>query len=196
MVRIESRRVTWSAALGAAGILTALTLTTMPMASADPVPLTPDPGQPVAAQPAPVAPDAPVAPAPVQPVSVDPAAAPAAVPAVAPAPDGVPHLPSPDNLPPGTTEQPTDAPQGHGLSYLRDLWHAVQTQDVSGSGALLLLTQRPMDANATPPMGMSSSPQSATPPDAGAPVLPLDPAAPAPVAPPANSAEIATAPAQ
>jgi hypothetical protein len=188
MVRIESRRVAWSAALGAAGILTALTLTTMPMASADPVPLTPDPGQPVAAQPAPVAPDAPVAPGPVQPVSADPV--------IAPAPDGVPHLPSPDNLPPGTTEQPTDAPQGHGLSYLRDLWHAVQTQDVSGSGALLLLTQRPMDANATPPMGMSSSPQSATPADAGAPVPPLDSAAPAPVVPPANSAEIAPAPAQ
>lgn len=172
MVRIESRRVAWSAALGAAGILTALTLTIMPMASADPVPPTPDPSQPVTFQPVPADPAAAV------PVA-------ASVAATAP-PDGVPHLPSPDNLPPGTTEQPIDPDQGHGLSYLRDLWHAVQTQDVSGSRALLLLTQRPMDAGATPPMGMSSSPQT---------VVPADPAA-APVAPPANSAEIVPPPVQ
>ena len=191
MVRIESRRVAMSAALGAAGFLTALTLTTMPMASADPVPLTPDPSQPVAAEPDGTAP-APVQPGPIQTQS----GVPAAAPAPAPLADGVPHLPSPDNLPPGTTEQPTDAPQGHGLSYLRDLWHAVQTQDVSGSGALLLLTQRPMDANATPPMGMSPSPQPATPADPAASLPPLDPAAPAPVAPTAPAAEVVPAPAQ
>ncbi|CAN5228084.1 hypothetical protein BH09ACT8_BH09ACT8_24710 [soil metagenome] len=200
MVRIESRRVASSVALGALGILTAVTLTTMPTASADPVPLTPDPSQPVAAQPAPAPPAAPVAPGPVQTMAADPAAvpvaAPAAVPATAPAPEGVPHLPSPDNLPPGTTEVPTDPQQGHGMSYLRDLWHAVQTQNVSGSDALLLLTQRPMDANATPPMGMSSGPQPAAPVDPGAPAPPPDPAAPAPVAPPAPSAELLPVPAQ
>lgn len=141
-----------------------------------------DPAQPV---PPPVLPVPPAPGDPAQPLAAGPA----------PAPEGVPHLPSPENLPPGTTEDPV-APQGRNLSYLRELWHAVQTQDVSGGSALLLLTQRPMDANATPPMGMTSSPQSATPADATAPAPPLDPAAPAPVAPPANSAEIVPVPAQ
>jgi hypothetical protein len=88
------------------------------------------------------------------------------------APAAVPHLSSPDNLPPGTTDTP---PQGR-LNYLRDLLHAIRTQDVSGSDALLLLTQRPLDANATPPPGMSAGPSgpvgtSAVPPavDASAP---------------------------
>ncbi len=62
------------------------------------------------------------------------------------APTPVPHLSSPDNLPPGTV---ADAPTTGGrLGYLRELWHAVQTQEVSGSNALLLLTQLPMDAPA------------------------------------------------
>lgn len=72
-------------------------------------------------------------------------------------PAGVPHLPSPDNLPPGTTDAPP--PQGRGMSYLRDLWHAMQTQNVSGSDALLLLTQRPLDPKATPPPGLAAGPQ-------------------------------------
>ncbi|TGD84996.1 dopamine receptor D4 [Mycolicibacterium sp. CH28] len=76
----------------------------------------------------------------------------AAGPAVAPV--AVPHLSSPDNLPPGTTDTP---PEGR-LNYLRDLWHAIRTQDVSGSDALLLLAQRPLDANATPPPGMAAGP--------------------------------------
>jgi hypothetical protein len=63
------------------------------------------------------------------------------------------------------------------MSYLRDIWHAYQTQEVDGKGALLLLTQRPMDANAVPPPGMPANP---TPPTAP---LPLD-APPPPQAPP------------
>ena len=90
-------------------------------------------------------------------------------------PDGVPHLSSPENLPPGTTDTPADADQPRGLTYLHDLWHAVQTQEVSGRDALLLLTQRPLDPDAAPPPGMSSNP---TPP------LPPVPA-PAPTPPPA-----------
>ena len=70
------------------------------------------------------------------------------------APTAIPHLSSPDNLPPGTTDTP---PEGR-LNYLRDLWHAIRTQDVSGSDALLLLAQRPMDAGATPPPGISAGP--------------------------------------
>lgn len=88
-----------------------------------------------------------------------------------PAAQGVPHLPSPEHLPPGTTDAPVGAPQGRGMSYLRELWHAIQTQDVSGGDALLLLTQRPLDANATPPPGMSAGP-------AQNPITPDAPAAP------------------
>ena len=70
----------------------------------------------------------------------------------------MPHLSSPENLPPGTTDAPPDAGQPRTLGYLRDLWHAVQTQEVSGRDALLLLTQRPMNADAAPPPGMSANP--------------------------------------
>jgi hypothetical protein len=166
MVRIESHRVALSATFGALGVLAMLT--TAPAALADPAPPTPDPGQPVPVQ------AVPVQAVPVQALSGE----------SAPAPAGVPHLPSPDNLPPGTTEDPTGPPQGHGLSYLRDLWHAVQTQDVSGGDALLLLTQRPMDPDATPPSGLPMGPQ---------PVGPADPAA---AAPPAPSAEVPQVPTQ
>ena len=58
--------------------------------------------------------------------------------------DGVPHLPSPDNLPPGTTQA---APEGPNTSYLRYLWQAVHTPGVTLSDALLLIAQRPLGAN-------------------------------------------------
>ncbi len=74
-------------------------------------------------------------------------------------PDGVPHLSSPENLPPGTTDTPPDGGQPRTLGYLRDLWHAVQTQEVSGRDALLLLTQRPMNAS-TPVLTAGSAPPS------------------------------------
>lgn len=59
-------------------------------------------------------------------------------------PDGVPHLPSPDSLPPGTTQT---APEHRNLSYLREIWQAVRNQNVTMSDALLLIAQRPMDAS-------------------------------------------------
>ena len=91
----------------------------------------------------------------------DPALLPAAAdPALpAPPPAEVPHLSSPENLPPGTSDVPLEPQQSRGTSYLRDLWHAVQTQDISGKDALLLLTQRPLDANAMPTNGMPTAPQ-------------------------------------
>ncbi len=95
--------------------------------------------------------------------AADPSAAPAAVP----------HLSSPENLPPGTTDTP---PEGR-MTYLRDLWHAIRTQDVSGSDALLLLAQRPMDAGAAPPPGMSASPTGPVGSSAVVP-LPVEPVAP------------------
>jgi hypothetical protein len=89
--------------------------------------------------------------------------------------DGVPHLSSLENLPPGTTDTPLDA-EPRGLTYLRDIWHAYQTQEVSGRDALLLLTQRPMDANASPPPGMPANPTPPLPPEpAPAPAPPLVP---------------------
>ena len=79
-------------------------------------------------------------------VDVSPPPAAAAV-STAPA-DGVPHLPSPDNLPPGTTQ---DVPEGPKMSYLRYLWQAVQTPGVTMGDALMLIAQRPMDAKSAPP---------------------------------------------
>jgi hypothetical protein len=98
------------------------------------------------------------------------------VPAPAPVPGPVQHLSSPDNLPPGTTS--TDLPSQGRLGYWRDLLHAMRTQQVSGSDALLLLTQRPLDANAAPPPGVSASPSGPVGTSAVAPVV--DAAAPAP----------------
>ena len=88
-------------------------------------------------------------------VVVDISPAPAVVP-VTPAPaslsaapaDGVSHLPSPDNLPPGTT---VAAPEGPRMSYLRYLWQAVHTPGVTMGDALMLIAQRPMDAQSAPP---------------------------------------------
>ncbi len=85
----------------------------------------------------------------------DPAPTPAiaadAPPSVTP-PDGVPHLPSPDNLPPGATQT---APEHRNLSYLREIWQAVRGQNITMSDALLLIAQRPMD---TPSPSTSPSP--------------------------------------
>ena len=83
-------------------------------------------------------------------------------------PDGVPHLPSPDSLPPGTTQT---EPEHRNLSYLRDVWTALRNQDVSMSQALLLIAQRPMDS---PTTGMSPQPISAAPAEPAS----IDPATP------------------
>jgi hypothetical protein len=104
-------------------------------------------------------------------------------PALPAPPAEVPHLSSPENLPPGTSDVPVDQGQSRTGSYLRDLWHAVQTQDISGKDALLLFTQRPLDPNAMPTNGLPAGPQAplpdAPPPDAQAPDAPM-PGAPAP----------------
>jgi hypothetical protein len=87
---------------------------------------------------------------------------------VAPAaPTEVPHLSSLDNLPPGTTGDQGQS-ESRGMTYLHELWQAVQTQDVSLKDAMLLLAQRPMD-----PSG------------AGSPGMPLNPVPP-PGSPPAS----------
>lgn len=123
-----------AAGVCALGVITAF-LTAAPSAVADPVDPTPPP---------PVSDTTSLA------VSGDPA-----VP-----PTGVPHLMSPDNLPPGTT---TDAAVGRSqtprLFRLRELWDAIHTDGLSLPEALPLLAQRPLDANAVPPPGVSAGPQ-------------------------------------
>jgi hypothetical protein len=171
MVRVNIRRAArWTAP----AVLALSLFTPIPTAFADPAGPPPPPDQPTqpAAQPA------------AQPASAD----------QAPVADGVPHLSSPTNLPPGTTDDPSAPAQGPRMSYLRELWHAVQTQDVSGGDALLLLTQRPMDANAAPPAGLPPGPQAQghvpAPDSAPAPApgpAPADPA-PAPGPTPADPA--------
>ncbi|MCV7221057.1 transglycosylase, partial [Mycolicibacterium elephantis] len=87
-------------------------------------------------------------------------------------PEGVPHLASPENLPPGTTTDRSQAStQSPNVSYLKEIWHAIQTQEITGTDALLALTQRPLTTPDTP--------------GGPAPNLPVAPPAPAPPLPPA-----------
>lgn len=77
------------------------------------------------------------------------AAAGVAVPDAVSEADGVQHLSSPDNLPPGTTaDQPVNSSSPN-VSYLKELWHAVQNQQISRSDALVALAQRPMTTPVT-----------------------------------------------
>ena len=123
----------------------------------------------------------PVLPTTPAPAPADPAAAPApdgttAVASAADAtqlPNGVQHLSSPDNPPPGTTDDPVGPQSGPNVTYLKELWHAIQTQQVSKGDALLALTQRPLNTPVTNDPSMGTAPT-----DASAPLL--VPAAPAP----------------
>jgi hypothetical protein len=94
-------------------------------------------------------------------------------------PDGVPHLASPDSLPPGSTMDPAaNGADGPNVSYLKDLWQAVQNHDISGKEALIMgLAQRGMN---TPYPEQGPGPNVPV-----TPAPPADPAAPpAPDAPP------------
>jgi len=167
------------------------------------VPLQPAPGDPVlpplppAPAPAP-APDVVAAPAPVDPLAPlagvtvpGPAydVANQAVTGALPLPDGMPHLASPQSLPPGTTIDPALIPnESPNVAYLKEIWHAIQTQDISGSDALLALTQRPLTTPDTPggpapllPAAAGVDPAAAPVDPAAAPPAPL--VAPAPVLP-------------
>ena len=94
----------------------------------------------------------------------------------------MPHLASPDALPPGSTMDPSangnDSPN---VSYLKDLWQAVQNHDISGKEALIMgLSQRGMN---TPYPDQGPGPNV---PGGPAPVDPAAPPAPdAPILPPA-----------
>ncbi len=106
-----------------------------------------------------------------------------AVTAQLPAPEGVPHLVSPENLPPGTSAEPVGPNQGPNVTYLRELWHAVHSQEISGDDALLALAQRPLTTDAPPEAGPVDpntplAPVAEAPADApaDAPLVPLPPA--------------------
>ncbi|TPG35596.1 transglycosylase family protein [Mycolicibacterium hodleri] len=67
---------------------------------------------------------------------------------IAAPPNGIQHLASPDALPPGSTMDPNAAgpAEGPNTSYLKDLWQAVQSHDISGKEALVMgLAQRGMN---------------------------------------------------
>src|SRR5271165_6211612 len=85
-------------------------------------------------------------------------------------PNGVPHLPSPNNLPPGTTvDNPSQEPgQGPNMTYLHELWQALKTQQISPHDALLGISQRPLDS--TPPPGEAAGPPEGGPAPGPAPV--------------------------
>ena len=121
----------------------ALAVLVAPAAAADPV----DSAEPESQVVVDVSPAPAVVPVTAAPAAVVPVAPAAAAVSTAP-PDGVSHLPSPDNLPPGTTQA---APEGPNMSYLRYLWQAVRTPGVTMGDALMLITQRPMDAKSAAP---------------------------------------------
>jgi hypothetical protein len=86
-------------------------------------------------------------------------------------PNGIPHLLSPQNLPPDTVTDPSLLPPSDpNVSYLRQLFHAVQNQDITPGQALVgLAEQRSLTA----------------PPDPSDPTSPGQPMAMAPVDGPA-----------
>ena len=59
---------------------------------------------------------------------------------------GVPHLPSPNNLPPGTAGDPVASSDNPNVSYLKDLWHAYQDNQIDRNELLLGLAQRSFTA--------------------------------------------------
>jgi hypothetical protein len=102
-------------------------------------------------------------------------------------PNGIPHLASPDAPPPGSTMDPDQAGPGDtpNVSYLKDLWQAVQSHDISGKEALMMgLAQRGMNTPYPDQAPGPNVPVTPGDPAAVAPVNPALPAAPAPLLPP------------
>ncbi|MGK2867600.1 MAG: transglycosylase family protein, partial [Mycobacterium sp.] len=91
--------------------------------------------------------------------------------------EGMPHLISPENLPPGATLDPGTAPNQPNVSYLRQIWNAVQDQQITGKDALIAVaTQRSLTGEVpaqVPGPNVPLTPGAVPPPPApGAPVLP------------------------
>ncbi|MCV7300921.1 transglycosylase family protein [Mycobacterium barrassiae] len=104
-----------------------------------------------------------------------------------PVPAEVPHLVSPENLNPGTTiDRAAVTSETPNVSYLKEIWHAIQTQEITGQDALLALTQRPLTTpdrtTGQAPLAPGQLPADPAPP-APAPGLPEVPPPPAPLPP-------------
>lgn len=95
----------------------------------------------------------------------------------------IPHLPSPDNLPPGTSGDPIGPQTNPNVSYLKELWHALKNKQITRSDALLALAQRPLNTPVTNSPGMGSVPNPAVP---NSPAAPNPGALLPPPAPPVN----------
>lgn len=195
MKSITTARRTAVLASCSAGVFLTLLATASP-AVADPVdsaaPPAPVPAASAPAAPAPVlsavsvqAAGTDIAALPPAPADADPAlAVPAAGSATTPLPpNGTPHLASPDALPPGSTldSEGMDSPN---VSYLKDLWQAVQNHEISGKEALVMgLAQRGMSTpypEQAPGPNVPITPGNAPAPDAQAPPAPDAPAPPTP----------------
>jgi hypothetical protein len=161
------------------GLFLGLMATASP-ACADPGDLVPPPA------PAPVAPGpAPGPPAAGQAVDLQ-AATPD--PTILP-PNGTPHLASPDALPPGSTMDPGAADgDSPNVSFLKNLWQAVQNREISGKEALVIgLSQRGMDTpypDQAPGPNVPLTPGDAAPPPPAPGLAPLPPAPVGPLPPP------------
>jgi hypothetical protein len=79
-----------------------------------------------------------------------------------PAPEGVPHLPSPDSPPPGTSTDPGQAGNPN-VSYIKELWNALQNEEIDRNDLLLALAQRSFTA----PVPGDAAPAPAPAPPAG-----------------------------
>ena len=162
--------------------------TDAPLQPAPALPPVPPPPPAPAAAPAAIAAPLPDPLAPINAVDVPQSAVDAANQAVSgelPVPAEVPHLSSPDNLNPGTTTDRAGVTDSSpNVSYLKEIWHAIQTQDVTGKDALLALTQRPLT---TPDRVTGQAPTlpGQLPDPALAPPPPPAPGVPMPAAPPA-----------
>lgn len=88
---------------------------------------------------------APATPASVVSAAATPAPAPEGTVVASAQPEGVPHLPSPDSPPPGTSTDPGQAGNPN-VSYIKELWHALQNQEIDRNDLLLALAQRSFTA--------------------------------------------------
>jgi hypothetical protein len=171
MKKTKTVKIAAAVASCTSGLFLAVTATASP-AGADPV----DPAPPPAPLVAPPAPGPVPAEAPtVQAAGTDTPLLP---------PNGTPHLASPDALPPGSTLEPQDSDSPN-VSYLKDLWQAVQNHEISGKEALVMgLAQRGMN---TPIPDQAPGPN--------VPITPGDPAlAPPPVLAPLPPAPVGPLP--
>jgi hypothetical protein len=105
-------------------------------------------------------------------------------------PNGISHLASPDAPPPGSTMNPEEADRDSpNVSYLKDLWQAVQNHDISGKQALLMgVAQRGMNTpypDQAPGPNVPTSPvdPAVAPPPPALPDVPPAPASPLPPSP-------------